>query len=107
MDTFTIAGPDISTAWIRACRALDRIRTHRAYHTTVRIEDPTRDDAGVRAELDRILESKGKQPVRTVANTIFPAALARITCEHTALAERYKGNCSVFPGDGMVMGRRC
>ncbi len=90
MDTFTVSGPDISTAWIRACRALDRLGTHRAYHTTVHIDDPTRDDPGVRAELDRILESKGKQPVRTVANTIFPAALARTTGEHAALAERYK-----------------
>jgi thymidylate synthase len=90
MDTFTVSGPDISTAWIRACRALDRIATHRAYHTTVHIEDPTHDDPGVRAELDRVLESKGKQPVRTIANTIFPAALARTASEHAALTDRYK-----------------
>ncbi len=90
MDTFTVSGPDISTAWIRACRALDRIPTHRAYHTTVHIDDPTHDDPGVRAELDRVLESKGKQPVRTIANTIFPAALARTTDGHVALTDRYK-----------------
>jgi hypothetical protein len=90
MDTFTVSGPDISTAWIRACRSLDRIATHRAYHTTVLIDDPTHDDLEVRAELDRVLESKGMQPVRTIANTLFPAALAKTTNSHAVLTERYK-----------------
>ena len=37
MDTFTVAGPDISTAWIRACQALLQVKSHRGYHTVVRI----------------------------------------------------------------------
>ncbi|MDW5327193.1 hypothetical protein [Plantactinospora sp. KLBMP9567] len=90
MDTFTVSGPDISAAWIRACRALDQLPGRRAYHTVVRIEDPTSDDPRVRSRLDRILTSKQKQPVRTVANTIFPAALARSAKDHDTLVARYQ-----------------
>jgi hypothetical protein len=91
METFTVAGPDISTAWIRACRALLEIKTHRGYHTVVRIQEPRRDDLAVRTELDRILIGKKLQPVRTVANTIFPAALAANAKTHEELVTRYKG----------------
>jgi thymidylate synthase len=94
MDTFTVSGPDISTAWIRACKALDQPPNRRGYHTVVRIADPIADDPRVRFELDRILESKNKQSVRTVANTIFPAALARAAKDHDALVARYK---KLFP----------
>lgn len=90
METFTVQAPDVSTAWVRACRSLLEIRTHRAFHTVVRILDPQRDDPAVRAELDRILAVKGKQPVRTVANTIFPAALAANSATHDKLVSRYK-----------------
>jgi hypothetical protein len=90
METFTVQAPDVSTAWVRACRALLDIRTHRAFHTVVRIHDPRRDDPVVRAELDRILAVKGKQPVRTVANTIFPAALAANSATHETLVSRYR-----------------
>jgi len=94
MDTFTVSGPDITAAWIRACTALDQFPSRRAYHTVVRIEDPTSDDPSIRAQLDQILASKQKQPVRTVANTIFPAAMARSAKDHDALVARYK---DVFP----------
>ncbi|GGN51726.1 thymidylate synthase [Actinoplanes campanulatus] len=91
METFNVQAPDVSTAWIRACRALLENRSHRAFHTVVRIVDPQRDDPRVRAELDRILTAKGMQPVSTVANTIFPAALAAKAATHEELVERYKG----------------
>ena len=90
METFTVQAPDVSTAWVRACRALLDIRTHRAFHTVVRIHDPRHDDPSVRAELDRILMAKGMQPVRTVANTIFPAALAANSGTHEKLVGRYR-----------------
>ncbi|SNY57239.1 hypothetical protein [Paractinoplanes atraurantiacus] len=90
MQTFTVQAPDVSTAWVRACRSLLDIRNHRAFHTVVRILDPQHDDPAVRAELDRILAAKGLQPVRTVANTIFPAALAANSASHGDLVNRYK-----------------
>jgi hypothetical protein len=90
METLAVQGPDISTAWIRACRALLNINKHRGYHTVVRILDPREDDPSVRAELDRILTAKGKQAVRTVANTIFPTALAGNSRTHDELVSRYK-----------------
>lgn len=90
MDTFTVQGPDVSTAWVRACRALLDFDTHRAFHTIVRIHDPQRDDPTVRAEIDRILTVKGMQQVRTVANTIFPAALAAKAATHEEFVRRYR-----------------
>ncbi|GIJ22872.1 hypothetical protein [Micromonospora lutea] len=90
METFTVQALDVSTAWVRTCRALLDVPTHRAFHTVVRILDPQRDDPVVRAELDRILAVKGMQPVRTVANTIFPAALAANTATHEDLVSRYR-----------------
>ncbi|MGI5473340.1 hypothetical protein [Streptomyces sp. CA-132043] len=91
MHTFAVSGRDVTRAWIAACNALDRndnpART--GYHTVVRIADPTSDDLAFRAELDRLLEGKELQAVQTVANTLFPAALAAQCTSHTELTTRY------------------
>ncbi|MEU8369060.1 hypothetical protein [Micromonospora tulbaghiae] len=89
MDTFSVAGKDISTAWLNACRALQKTANRRAYHTVVRIDNPGEEDLQIRGELDRILKAKQLQPIRTVANTIFPTALAKVSRSHDELVRRY------------------
>lgn len=112
MHTFTVSGRDVTRTWIAACNALDRrdnpART--GYHTVVRITDPTADDALFRTELDRIRATHGYEPLTTVANTIFPAALAARCADHTELATRYRalyGQARRYPGNhhGTYFGR--
>lgn len=88
MRTVTVAGPDISAAWLAACQALQGDPPV-AYHTVVRIADPRSEDPAVRAGLERILAAHDLQPVGTVANTIFPAALAATSRDHLELSTRY------------------
>jgi len=88
MRTINVAGPDISTAWLAACRAMCG-NPPVAYHTVVRIENPLGEDPAVRSAVERILAAHGLQPVGTVANTIFPAAVARTSSDHLALSRRY------------------
>jgi len=88
MRTLTVAGPDISAAWLAACGAM-RGTPPVAYHTVVRIHDPLSDDPAIRAAVDRILAAHGLQPVVTVANTIFPTAIAQTSSDHLELSRRY------------------
>jgi hypothetical protein len=90
MNTFLVEGGGIAAAWIRAVQKLDQMPDRRAFHTVVRIADPLRDDSDTHAGLDRVLERLGRQPVETVANTIFPADLAARSRDHAHLANRYR-----------------
>ncbi|WP_329574965.1 hypothetical protein OG500_38010 [Kitasatospora sp. NBC_01250] len=112
MHTFTVEEPDVTSAWIAACRALDRkdntART--GYHTVVRISDATKDDLRFREDLDRVRLGKGHHPTETVASTIFPAALADRCKSHDELASRYRKLYEAarrFPGNnrGTYFGR--
>jgi hypothetical protein len=55
----------------------------------VRISNPLRDDPDIHARLDQALKRLGRQPIETVANTIFPAALAARSRDHAQLVSRY------------------
>ncbi len=90
MHTFTVDAPDVSSAWTRACQKLDAAADAKGYHTVVRIADPRSDDLAVREELDRIRVRSGCDPIETVANTIFPAALAATCDSHEELVVRYR-----------------
>lgn len=89
MKSFVVEGQGIATAWMRAVRKLDEIPDRRAIHTVVRISDPLQDDPNTHADLDRVLDRLGLQPVETVANTIFPADLAARCRDHAHLVSRY------------------
>ncbi|RYJ30697.1 hypothetical protein CU044_1040 [Streptomyces sp. L-9-10] len=119
MHTFAVAGSDVTSAWIAACKALDRkdnpART--GYHTVVRIADATADDPAFRAELERVrahaAERQAKnsyKPIETVASTIFPAALASHCGTHEQLVTRYRDlytRAKRYPGNhhDMYFGR--
>jgi len=88
MRTINVAAPDVSLAWLAACEAMIG-GPPVAYHTVVRIENPLGEDSAVRDGLERILAARQLQPVRTVANTIFPAAIAATSPDHLELSSRY------------------
>lgn len=88
MNLIAVTGSDVSSAWLAACQAMAD-GSPVAYHTVVRIEDPLAEDPAVRAAVDSILGTAGLQPVKTVANTIFPEAIAVTSRDHLDLACRY------------------
>jgi hypothetical protein len=88
MKVIAVSGPDISSAWLAACRAM-AAESPVAYHTVVRIEDPVAQDPVVRAAVDGILKAASLQSVQTVANTIFPEAVAASSRDPLDLTRRY------------------
>jgi hypothetical protein len=88
MNIIAVTGRDVSSAWLAACRSMAD-GSPVAYHTVVRIEDPLAEDSAVRAAVDGILEGARLQPLKTVANTIFPEAVAATSRDHLHLARRY------------------
>ncbi|OLT30694.1 hypothetical protein BJF79_38400 [Actinomadura sp. CNU-125] len=85
-----ISAPNVSQAWLEAVRALDRKGSDpRALHMVVSIDDPTTEEEPIRAAVDMLLRDLDLPPADTVANTIFPAALAATCADHDELVERY------------------
>jgi len=89
VNVISVSGPCVSSAWLAACRSMDA-GSPVAYHTVVRIEDPLAEDPVVRTAVDGVLAKVGLQAVNTVANTIFPAAIAATSPGHRELARRYE-----------------
>ena len=85
-----IEADSVSNAWLGAARQLAHMPGHKAVHLVVRIGDPLEEDQHVRDELDRVMRARGDQSIATVANTLFPHALAQRYPEPTALAEHYR-----------------
>lgn len=88
MRTVNVSGSDVSSAWLAACQAM-RGNPPVAYHTVVRIRDPLSEDPAVRTAVEQILATHDLQPIGTVASTIFPSAIARTSCDHLELSQRY------------------
>jgi thymidylate synthase len=105
-----IEGADVSTAWLATVDAVHDAGGA-AFHVVTRITgDPEGERQEVRALIDDVLRKKGKQPVKTVASTIFPASLAALTNSIEELADRYRADydkIKKFPGnhDGTYFGR--
>jgi thymidylate synthase len=89
MTFINIEAADISAAWLAMSAKLDTPPHRKSLHAVVHIDDPTTDDSEVRAAVNEILERAGRQSIETVANTIFPAALAASSNDHTELVNRY------------------
>jgi hypothetical protein len=90
--TFVVEAKNTSLAWRDACLALDAPGNARrdAFHTVVRIADPTAEDPQVRAHFDRMRHDKGYRLIDTVANTLFPAALAATSNSPADLVRRFR-----------------
>jgi hypothetical protein len=86
-----ISEEGLTTAWVRAFeRLMERQRV--AFDLLVNIEDPCPEYANpsIIAALDSCLLARGKHPVLSVANTIFPLALARSSINRATLYARYR-----------------
>ena len=88
MKTIAVTGADVSTAWLAACQAMSGTAPV-AYHTVVRIEHPAAENRAIRSAVDELLAAEDLQPAETVANTIFPAAIAATSPDHLELTRRY------------------
>jgi hypothetical protein len=94
LHTITVNAADVSSAWLDACTKLAPLPGAKAFHTVVRIADPRREDAHLRAELDRLRAARSKPvlyPIDTVVNTLFPVGLAAQCGTHEQLVDRYRG----------------
>src|SRR6266545_3030722 len=85
-----IDGRSVSEAWLKTVIRLNREREPRLFHVITRIAEPTAEIPIIRAAADELLEALNFHSVRTVANTIFPQALAATTADSDELAERYR-----------------
>ncbi|WP_240742300.1 hypothetical protein [Micromonospora zingiberis] len=87
----SVEASNVSTAWLAVAGRLDREPKRKAIHSVVRISDPVAETPVVRAAMDDLLAAQDLQGVDTVANTIFPAALAVSSRDHAELVRRYVG----------------
>ncbi len=84
-----IAAADPVTAWWEMTSALIDVPRSEAFHTVARIgTDPL--PAGSLDPVDALLRERHLQSVGTVANTIFPSAMAHGCADVVALGERYR-----------------
>jgi hypothetical protein len=87
------------------------IPSHKAVHFGVRIAEPAGpEDAGIRAIADELLALEGLQQIKSIRNTIFPAAWAERFAEPADLAQHYRDKYPIirrFPKnrDGTYFGR--
>lgn len=85
-----ICGATVSEAWLNAIEAVNAAPQRRLFHLSTRIADPVTEQPRIRAAADRLLQDLGLDPVKTVANTIFPAGMAATASGPGELAERYR-----------------
>lgn len=101
---------DLSTAWLETVWMVTDATDQKMCHSTTTITDPQAEDAAIRARVDNLLATRGNPGVVTVANTIFPAALAASSDDTTQLVQRYRAlypRLRRYPGnrDGTYFGR--
>lgn len=85
----TIVGRTISEAWMRAVQAVDEVPGRTTCHLVTRITHPT-ERPEIRGAADDLSSQLGYPTIETVANTIFPEALARACRDHQELGHRYR-----------------
>lgn len=69
--------PSCALAWLAATKILSA-QGREANNVIIDVADPVSEsetDSAIRAEVDTLLRSNGRMPVKTVANTIFPTSL--------------------------------
>jgi hypothetical protein len=73
-----ISQPSCSSAWLAASQAVYALPGHEGHHVVIDVDNPvasSEQDAALVKAVDAFLaEHGGNDPVRTVANTIFPQA---------------------------------
>lgn len=104
-----ISAADPVTAWWGMVSTLIDLPRSEAFHTIARVGNDQVPVGGIEL-VDALLQRRRLQSVGTVANTIFPAAIAAGCADVVALGERYR---SLYPrlrmfsknGNGTYFGR--
>lgn len=85
-----IDGATVAEAWLGTVLQVARQPDKRAFHVITRIDSARSDGEGrIFSAADDLLDRFGLQPVGTVANTIFPEAMASQTTNVGELSDRY------------------
>lgn len=86
-----VNGDTLTEAWLAVLERLQGCGRE-AFNLVVAVSDPRPEFADTRVvrELNAVLRAEGLQPVDTVANTIFPSALASASSERLRLYDRYR-----------------
>jgi thymidylate synthase len=85
-----ITADTLSKAWVESARVLLESADHHAMHMIVHITDPTGEDPEIRRAVDDLMVVYKYQSVETIANTIFPRAIAATSRDYLHLAQRYE-----------------
>lgn len=86
----SIRGTTVSDVWLQAVQMTLASPTRKLFHLATHISDPLAEDVAIRTAADQLLAHLEYNSVETVANTIFPLALARQSSDHVQLADRYR-----------------
>jgi hypothetical protein len=87
----TVVSDDIARAWLDTVLAVAALPDHKAFHTVTRIRSVAGGgELRIHQAASDLLGEFDLQPLDTVANTIFPAAMARRTPDIAALRDRYE-----------------
>jgi hypothetical protein len=90
-----IEAPDLADGWLDTILWVAGQPQRKAFHTVTRIADAGVDgQPRIQRAASDIMADVGLPSIATVANTIFPAAMAAQTADITALAARYE---QLFP----------
>lgn len=81
---------DLSIAWLNTVIAVAEEPDRKMFHSVTSIESPSTEDQGVRDAVDLLMADLGHPGVETVANTIFPSALAASSKDPEDLGRRYR-----------------
>lgn len=87
----TVARNDLAHAWLDTLLSVYDAPDHKAFHTVTRIDSIDGDgEQRIHRAASDLLRYFDLPPLNTVANTIFPAAMARRTPDIVELARRYE-----------------
>lgn len=89
MTDVTIAADNLSVAWARTLIAVAGCPGRKAFHTVTRVRQVATENVNIRSVANRLLEMARLPAVDTVANTIFPSAMAAQEPDPVHLGERY------------------
>jgi len=98
-----VVADSISRAWLQTTLLVNAANEQKVFHTVTAVADAVGEDAEIRQACDELLVARGLPSVETVANTIFPAAMAGTTGEVAELTDRYRKlypQLRQFPGNG-------
>lgn len=88
--TDSVSGGSMSEAWLRTVTAVNLAPGRRYHHTVTRIARPAAERTEVRAAADWLSAELDYPTIDTVANTIFPQAVAETSDDHEELTDRYR-----------------